>query len=168
MNINRDLSSVLCVLMLLLLLGSLTPQCFAVSQAEASAAVENAEQNLNSAFVAVAEAEAAGADVSALLDRLSSAGDSLSEARHAFSIGAYETAYSFAVACSSAVDGIALDAASLKVKAEEAKREALVSTVLWSSVGLILLSVFGVVGWRMLEKWYFKRVLDLKPGVSAE
>lgn len=139
----------------------------AVTLGEADVAVEHAESDLGSVFAAVAEAEAAGADVSALLAKLDVAGGFLSDAYAALKAGDYENAFSFAVACSGAVDGVAADAARLKLDAEEARAGSFVWAAVESSVGLVLLVVFGFLGWRLLRKWYFKRVLGMRPEVGG-
>jgi hypothetical protein len=143
------------------------PLCFAVSIDEAAEAIGRAEYDLGSAFVAVAEAERAGADVSVLLDKLDSAGGFLSEANVAVSAGNYESAYSFAVACSSAVDGVAEDAVRLKVAAEIAQSASFFSTLIVSGIGVGVVIVGACFVWWFLKRRYFRRVLDMKPEVEV-
>jgi hypothetical protein len=114
----------------------------------------------------VAEAERSGADVSVLLNKLGSAGDSLSEAYAAFRTGDYADASALAVECSSAAKGVANDAARLKTDAEAARSNRLLFAVVGSSVGLVLLVVFGFWGWKLLKQRYFRRALDMKPQVE--
>jgi hypothetical protein len=152
---------------LVLLAVLFVPSCFAVGACEASTAVGQAEHDLGSAYIAVAEAEDAGADVSALLNKLNSTGDFLSEAYAALSIGNYVSASVLAIDCSSAVEGIAGDAARLKADAERASSDRLFLAVAESGVGLGLLFVFGFLGWKLLKRWYFKRALDMKPQVEG-
>ena len=156
-------SVVICLIVLVLLAGLFVPGCFAVDAVEASGAISEAEHDLSSAYVVVAEAQDAGADVSALLNKLGSAGTFLSEAYVTFRVGGYENASVLAKDCSNAVEGVAGDAARLKTDAERARSDSLFLAVAESGVGLILLLIFGFLGWKLLKRWYFKRALDMKP-----
>jgi hypothetical protein len=160
-------SVAVCLIVLMLLAVWFVPCCFAVDDVEASGAIGQAESDLGSAYVVVVEAEGAGADVSLLLSKLSSAGDFLSEAYSAFRVGDYGSASALAMQCSSAVEGVAGDAASLKTDAESARSDRLVLTVVLSSVGLVLLIGFGFLGWVSLKRRYFKQTLDMKPQVEG-
>jgi hypothetical protein len=154
-----------CLTVLFLFVVQFVPLCFAVSFDEAGEAVKTAERDLGSAFMAVAEAEGAGANVSVLLDKLGAAGVFLSEAHSAFSAGNYESAFSSAVACSSAAEGVFGDAARLKMDAEVASVESLFLTTAGSVIGVGLVLILGFVGWRFLKRRYFRRVLEMKPKV---
>jgi hypothetical protein len=143
------------------------PLCFGVSIDEVAEAIGRAEYDVGSAFVAVAEAERAGADVSVLLDTLDSAGGFLSEANVAFSAGNYESAFSFAVACSSTVAGVAEDAARLKVAAEIAESASFFSTLIVSGIGVGVVLACACFVWWFLKRRYFRRVLDMKPEVEV-
>ncbi|MCJ7762853.1 hypothetical protein MUP38_05305 [Candidatus Bathyarchaeota archaeon] len=156
-----------CLIVLVLLAVLFVPSCFAVGACEASTAVGQAEHDLGSAHIAVAEAEDAGADVSALLNKLSNAGDFLSEAYAALRIENYANASVLAMECSNTVEGVAGDAARLKTNAESAITDRLLFAVAGSGVGLILLLIFGFLGWKLLKRRYFKQVLDMKPQVEA-
>ncbi len=139
------------------------PVCSAVSVDEASIALNQANQDLNSAFNAVSLASGSGADVASLLGKLSVAGNDLSEANIAFRVGDYENAYVNALACSNALKGVGDEASHLLVSAEGAHSQKVLLTMIGSGVGFLLLIVLGLLGWRFLSKRYFRRMLDLKP-----
>jgi len=160
-------SVAVCLSVSMLLAVWLVPACFAVDAVEASGAIGQAERDLGSAYVVVAEAEGAGADVSVLLNKLGSAGDFLSEAYVAFRAGDYGNASLFAMECNHVVSGVAGDAARLKLDAERARSDRLLLTSAGSGVGLVLLLVLGFSGWRFLKRRYHKRVLDMKPHVEG-
>jgi len=160
-------SVAICLTVSMLLAVWLVPTCLAVDANEASVAINQAERDLGLAFAMVAEAESAGADVSALLNKLDIAGDFLSEAKAAFGTGDYENANPLAVDCSHTVEGLADDAASLKLDAEKAQSDRLLFTAMWSGVGLVLLLVLGFLGWKFLKRRYFRRILDMKPQVEG-
>ena len=154
--------------LLILIITQFIPACFAVSSDEASDAIKQADRDLGSAFVAVAEAEGAGADVSVFLSKLGSAGDFLSEAYVAFRARDYGNASLFAMECSNAVESVARDGARLKADAEREHSDRLLLTAAWSGVGLVLLLVLGFFGWKFLKRWYFRRILGMKPQVEGE
>ena len=154
-----------CVVVLMFLAGSV-PACFGVDAVEATDAVGQAEVSLNLAFVAVAEAEVAGAEVVGLLERLEVAGDFLSEAHVAFRSGDYEAASLLAVECGNVVEGVVAEAGRLETVADLAKIDNLFLTMFWSGFGLVLLVIFGVVGWMILKNRYFERVLEMRPEVE--
>ena len=152
----------ICFLLSLLGAGSITC-CFAVGADEAKIAISQVEGDLGLAYVAVAEAAEAGADITDMLDKLVDAGVFLSAANNAFRIRDYTTAHELAERCGEAVAGIVTEAARLKAQAGTARDNRLLLAVLGSSVGLVLLIVFGFLGWRVFRKRYFKRTLDFKP-----
>jgi hypothetical protein len=153
----------ICFAVWILAAVTFVPACFAVDATGANAAIGQAERDLCSAYVAVDNAEAAGADVSALLNELRGAADSLSQAWAAFRTADYANANMLAVKCSHALNGVAVDAANLKIDAEKEHSDSLLLSGAGSCVGLVLLLVFGLLGWKLLKKRYLRRVLDMKP-----
>ena len=140
--------------------------CFAVDKAAVDGALVDAENDLVSAYVAVGEAEKAGANVSELLVKLRFAGALLGQACNANRTGDYDKAYSFAVNCSESVDGMVDEALGLKLEAENAYSGRLFMTTAVSSVALCVFFVLGLFGWRFLKKKYVERVLGMKPKVE--
>ena len=149
-----------------LFLFQLAPLSSAATFDDASVAVNRAEQDVGLAFVAVAEAEGAGANVAELLNKLDEAGVLLSEANHALDVQDYEGALSSATSASSVVDGVADYAMTLKVLAEKSRGDRLLYAVAISGAGLFLLAVFSFYGWRSLKRRYVEQVLDMKPEVN--
>jgi hypothetical protein len=169
MNSHRNIfrSTVVHATVFLIISVCFMPACFAIDATEASNAINKAEQDLNGVYVKVAEADSAGANVSALLNKLGNAADYLSEAWAAFSIGDYDTAIVLATKCSDAAKSVADEATHLGLSAEEARSNMILSIVVVSGVGIGLVLVFGFLGWRLLKRWYFRRVLDMKPEVGG-
>jgi hypothetical protein len=142
------------------------PACFAVDVVGATTAINQAEVNLNSAFMAVAEADGEGAYVENLLGDLEVAGDLLSEAHVAFRSGDYESAGVLATECEQTTDGVVEEASRLQAFAERTRTDTLLFTSFLSGLGLVVLLILGIIGWKVLKERYFERVLEMKPEVE--
>lgn len=153
-------------LFLFLVVIQFVPSCSAVLSDDAADAISQAEHDLGSAFSAVSVAESAGANVSVLLTRLNVAGDLLSDAFVAFESGDYENARRLAVESSQGLEGIVVDADRLRVGAGSVNVNDRLLTFFISSIGLVLVVVLGLLGWKFLKKWYFRRIFSSKPVVE--
>ena len=151
-----------CLSLLIAMTFWLSSICFAIDSVDTSGAIAQAEENLDLAYIKVAEADAAGADVSLLLLKLDTAGGFLSEANSAFRSGDYERAYSSAIDCKTATNGIVDDAARLKMEAEENFNERWFLTRVGSGIAICVILVFAFFGWRMLKNRYLKQVSNVK------
>ena len=155
----------LCFVVLTFVAG-VVPACYGADSVGASQELQMAELRLNSAFAAVTKAQDAGADVGVLLEDLGVAGDFLAEAHLAFRSGDYDSASSLAASCETSVGGVVAEADRLGANAENAQTDSLILTGLFSGIGLTLLLVFGVIGWIILKKRFFDKVLEMKPEVE--
>ena len=150
--------------MFILMFSLFAHACFA-DKVEAEKALVDAENDLASAYVAVGEAEKAGANVSKMLVKLKFAGTLLVDAYNASRLDDYNRTCLFAINCSESVNGIVDEALSLKLEAENAYSGRLFMTAALSSVALCVLFVLGLFGWRFLKRRYLRRVLRMKPEV---
>lgn len=153
------------LLILLLAIYWIMPTCLGVDESEARSKISQAEQDLASAYSAVAEAELVGANVSGLKGKLDDAGELLAESYVAFRVGDYDNASVLAVQCGNSVNGIVDDARLLKTETEAAYGSRLFLTSALVSVGLSVLLILSLFGWRFLKEQYLKRVLGMKPEV---
>jgi hypothetical protein len=144
----------LCLLLMVVIFSWFLPKCFCIDEVDASTAISQAEETVNLAYTRTTEAEAAGADVSLLLDKLDTAGVFLSQAHSAFRSKDFESAFSSALACIDAVDDVADVATRLKIDAEEARSNELLLTGVTLSIFVILFLIFAFFGWRLLKRWY--------------
>ena len=156
-----------CLVVFLLVIVLEVPVCHAVDSVEASEAITQAEMAWGPAYALVVEAEGVGANVSELLSRLDATLGLLSRAYSEFGSGDYDNASVLAFECRLAVEGVAGDAAALKADLERARNDKLIFSAAWSGVGLVLVFVFGFLGWRSLKRWYFRMVLKKKPQVEV-
>lgn len=155
----------ICFVVFVLFFSWFVQVCFADAD-EAEEALIDAEEGLASAYVVVAEAEDAGANVSELVVKLEFAGALLAEAYNSNRTGDYDEAYSLAVDCSECVNGVVDEALGLKLEAENVYRGRLFVTAAVSSAALCVFFVLSLFGWRFLKGRYFKRVLGMKPEVG--
>jgi len=153
---KRWKKTALCLLWLVVIFSWFLPKCFCIDEVDASTAIDQAEETVNLAYTRTAEAEAAGADVSLLLDKLETAGVILSQAHSAFRSGDFESAFSSAMTCIDAVDDVADMATRLKIDAEEARSNGFLLTGLTLSIFVILFLIFTFFGWRLLKRWYLR------------
>jgi hypothetical protein len=156
-----------CLFMLFILFSCFVHACFAIGQPDAEEMLIKAENDLSSAYDSVAEADFAGANISDLLNKLGLAGDLLADANNSYRVGNYEKAYLFAMNCSDTVHNIVYEASTLKSDAEKAYSQKLMFNVWVSSIGLSVLFVLSLFGWRFLKKKFLKQVLEMKPQVEG-
>ena len=123
------------------------------------------EDTIVEAYGAVLEAEEAGADVSALLDRLDMAGEYWALARMSLRTGNMEGAAGNATLSVEALDELVEDAGVLRDKAimESGERS-------WMAIGGSIGGVAAVVcggwlSWNWFKKRYNERALKMRPEV---
>jgi len=154
-----------CFFLSFLMISFFIQGCSAIDQSVADESLVNAENVLASAYVAVAEAENAGVNISEFLVRLEVAGKLLADANNTYRIGDYDKAYLYAINCSDTVSRIVFEALILKSEAEELYSRNLFLAGAFSSFSLSVLLVLGLFGWRFFKNRYLKRVLGMKPEV---
>ena len=105
-------------------------------------------------YDAARDAEAAGANITALTRVLNEAGLLLSQAEFAFSVGDFGGAQDYAVQSQSKLGDFAADAEALKIVAEGQRNQDFLVNVVGSTGGTVavLVGSFGV--WSFLKKKY--------------
>jgi hypothetical protein len=139
--------------------------CLAVSESEAESKVGEAEVAVSSAYVAVLDAEKSGADVSGLLMNLTYAGEFLAEAQTCYRNGDFGGAVYYADLSVRSVDGLVGEAGRLKALAMDEYKERVFQTVAGSGVAVGVIVLVSVVGWLLLKRRYFEKVVKMKPEV---
>lgn len=134
----------------------------------AAAEVEKAraESALRRAFVAALDAENAGADVSALMDKLTAAGKILVDATVALDEGNYTFAINRADLCTATADSAMNDADALKTSAV-ASTSGMWMTVSFTIVGAAVFLIMLYLVWRRFSQHYERRLLERKLEVAA-
>lgn len=142
--------------------------CCAADENQAGQAIGKAEQDLGASYALTLEAEEAGANISTLKATLNTAGQYLSQSRRTFDASDYDGAFLLADTCSNMSLGVGDTAKRLKSEAIANRQTGLVGTIAFSSIGLALLAIAGLVGWRLFRKRFVKSILDKKPEVEVK
>jgi hypothetical protein len=114
-----------------------------------------AEAILRGCFGAVAEAEAAGANVSNLLVVLNEAGGLLDRGRLAFAYEDFDGAVRFADACEARLEDFVDSASVLRDQASYERFYDFMVNVLGSVVGTVLVVVGGFAVWTYVKRRYY-------------
>jgi hypothetical protein len=124
--------------------------------------VAEAEEALILAYDSVLEAEEAGANVSALLNKLSLGGEYLAEAHVSVLLGNFANASRFAGLCVEVGTEVEDEAILLRDEAGRLEREDVLVRVFGSAVGVIIVVVSGFALWTIFKRRYNQRILGLK------
>lgn len=125
------------------------------------------EEAIHSAYVAVLDAEQAGANVSVLLDKLNLAGDYLSEAYFWYHSGDSVTANRFAGMSRDAVVNVQNEALALMDAAKADGDAEFVALVVESIVGVVAVVALCSVAWIIFKRRYHGQVLELTSEVDS-
>lgn len=145
----------------------LVPSASGVSSREgAVSTVSEAEQSIAQVYEAVVDAESAGANVSSLLVGLNDAVGLLSEAQLALEVGDFEECIRLAELSREAGSGVGNEARALEVEANYAY----VNLSWWfaggSVLGVSVVILASFFGYRYFKRWYYQRLLKMKPTVG--
>ena len=133
------------------------------NQEVVASSISEAEGLIVEAYEAVLDAESVDADVSGLLVRLNDAAALLSEARMAFDIGDFEEAAGYAESTSDVGCEIVEEAELLKIEATNARVYSSWIFLAISVVGISVVVVASVVGYRFFKRYYYGRLVKMKP-----
>ncbi len=150
MRVKTAFIVVACVCILFLMFS--LPLCSASTEDDARSAISFAKERIVVCYVAVAEADEAGANVSNLLSVLDEAGMDVSGADLAFQNGNFTSAYDLAVQSQVALEGFETQANSIKEAAERSSSVDFWVNVVGSSAGTVGVVVGGFAVWFWLKK----------------
>lgn len=154
-------------LILTFILYSVLPfSAHGIAHREATATISEAEQAIAAGFEAALDAEQAGANVSSLLVRLNEGAEYLSAAQTAFTDGNYSEADRLSDLSSAISAQVQSDAQILKAEAINAAVNRFRLYLASSAVAMIAVVTVTLLGYRLLKKRYFKRLLEMKPEVK--
>jgi hypothetical protein len=151
------------VLLLYLYIGTVWGQ---PDEADAAAvALEQADAEVAGVFELLQDAEAMGADVSALRDALTEACGWLATAHAYQRSGNLSGALALAEQTAQRGEGLEAEALMLANSAALERGRRLSVTMAISVAGALLVPLVGLVGWRYVQAWYVRRVWKMKPEV---
>lgn len=128
---------------------------FALAQSsEGLSAISGARSRIVTCFEAAQLAESAGANISSLTLKLNDAGNFLSNAETAFSIGDFSGAQSLAIESQNLLSNFESDADSLRVAATQAANMDFWVNIVGSTVGTITVIIVSAFVWILLKKRY--------------
>ena len=121
---------------------------------EAVAAIAAAEEEIVLCYNAVAEADRAGADATALLAMLEEAGELLSNAALSYSLGDFDSAVSNANQSQDKLKGFVAEVEALAEVATQRYYWDFLVTVIGSVVGTVVIVCGSFVVWHLFKKRY--------------
>jgi hypothetical protein len=130
--------------------------------------ISAAEDALQRAFVAVLDAENAGANVSALLFKLNVAGENLTDAEMAYKSGSPIEAVSKAEECSALANGVIDEASALKNSALADARRSEWQTFTLSGVGAFVILIVLACVWVIFKRSYDGKLLGMRPEAGSD
>jgi hypothetical protein len=151
----RKMYSILFSSIVLFLMGVIFFSSFvAAQQSISSQTISATKSRLVNCFNAAQAAETAGANISRLTTKLNAAGELLSNAEHAYSIGDFDNAQRLAVESQNLLNGFVSEAISLTATAKQDRDIEFLVNVVGSVVGTILVLVGSIIIWRLIKKKY--------------
>lgn len=134
------------------MLAAFLCSCLFVSSVTAQGSgISQAKETIKNCYEAVLQAEAAGANVDALMVTLNDAASSLSQAELYYASGDYDAASNAASQCQSQLSGFISQANAEQANAQAASSQNLLLTIVFSVVSLAVF-VSGVTAWVVLNR----------------
>lgn len=160
--------SFLLLLVLLVFTSSVGSAFCTATSDEASLKLSEAESALRRAFVAVLDAERAGADVSGLMLELNLAGGNLTWAQNAYRSEDFSGVAGAADQCSSLADKIVSGTSLLKGSALAEAQDSEWRMLAFSGIGGLAFALVLFLVWVMFRRSYSRKLLGSKPEVGSD
>ena len=125
----------------------------------------NVEENVFETYSIVLAAEAAGANVSVLWDRLNFAGEYLALAKISLRTGNLEGAETNTRFSIESLEGIVEEAEVLKATAVRELSAYSQIVIVGSVIGIVTIILCSILGWNWFKKRFYTRVLKMRPEV---
>jgi len=146
----------LAALMLMLSTANVPFCAFAVDETDVRSSIAAAEENIVVCYRAIADADEAGANTTALLAVLNEAGELFSRANLAYKMGDFDSALDSANQSQERLNGFVADADALREAAVQQRYWDFMVFVVGSIVGTVVVVCGGFVVWFLLKRRYKK------------
>ena len=121
-------------------------------QSSAGTAISSAQNTILNCYNAAKEAEAAGANITAIVATLNEAGTLLSQAELAYAANDFDAAFNLAVQSQNALSDFIGEANTLKENALQQQNQDFLINVVGSIIGAFAVIVAGGVVWLLLKR----------------
>ncbi len=135
---------------------------------DANTSIDGARQALLTAYRSVLAAESAGADVTALTERLNEALDLLTRAQESYDSGDYASASDYASGSKQLSDSVILEAERLVVEAKSMSQIRTVAFFVGVPVVLLVLVASGYYGFKMMRKRSVEGIMKKRVRILEE
>jgi len=139
-----------------------------ISRSDANAGIDGAGQALLTAYRSVLAAESAGADVTALTERLNEALTLLTRARESYSSGDYISTSDYASRSKQLSDGVVLEAERLVIDANRMSQIRTLAFFVGVPLALVILVVGGYYGFRIMRKRSVEGIMKKRVRILRE
>jgi hypothetical protein len=138
----------------LLLLVAVVPSPVWASEADAATAISSAKNAIANGYNTAKQAEAVGANITALVDTLNEAGSLLSQAEFAYITSDFDAAFNLAIRSQNSLSGFAAEASTLQESATQQQNQGFLINVVGSIIGTFAIIIGGFAVWRFMKKKY--------------
>ena len=142
------------LIIILLLFATVIASPVWAEQSNASTAISSAKNRILDCYNAAKEAEAAGANITALAATLNEAGSLLSQAELAYAANDFSTAVNFAVQSQNVLNDFVGETNILKESALQQENQDFLINVVGSIIGTFAVIVVGGLVWLFLKRKY--------------
>jgi hypothetical protein len=132
-----------------------------------NSSIQAANDAVNQAFIAVLDAEQAGANVTSLLSQLNGAAKLLANAENAMRAGNADNAANNADTAVSIARQVTSQAQRNKESALASKQDALVINIAWTITASVILVIILILLWWWTKKRYVNTLMKAKPEVVS-
>jgi nitrate reductase NapE component len=123
-------------------------------QADAASAISSAKNMIVNGYTATKQAEAAGANITVLVNKLDEACSLLSQAESAYATNDFDEALDFATQSQITISNLVSEANALSGSGKLQRNIEFIFNVIFPIVGVYVVAVAGFLVWRFLKKKY--------------
>jgi hypothetical protein len=150
----KHFKSAVALVVTLLLLVAIVPSPVWANQADAATAISSAKNTILNCYNAAKQAEAAGANITAIVVILNEAGLQLSQAELAYATNDFDTALNLAIQSQNTLKSSIDEANTLRETATQQQNQDFLVNVVGSVIGTFVVIIAGFAAWLLLKRKY--------------